>query len=316
MIYPPIEDAWILTGPTASGKSVVGIELAKQLEAEIISMDSMAVYRGMDIGTAKPSQEEQRSVRHHLIDVVDPDAQYSIAEYLRAVHDCGNCIRQRNRKVLFVGGTPLYLKALLCGFDDGPQADWQFRDELEIEAKRAGTETLYCRLTSCDPEAAERVHPNDRRRIIRALEYFEKTGNPISSVQTHFASGELPSGVRIVALDWPRAVLHRRINERVQNMYRGGLVEEVRAILDRFGTLGRTASQAVGYRDVLAMLRGELSASEAISRTQAGTRQLARRQLIWLRGLPTCHRLALANPFETSTVARQVLQQFSGDLAP
>jgi len=315
MSYPPIENAWFLAGPTAAGKSAIGIELARQLPAEIISMDSMAVYRGMDIGTAKPSLRERKIVPHHLIDVVDPDIDFSIAQYLRDVYNRLEEIRQRDRGVLFVGGTPLYLKALLSGFDDGPPADWQFRTDLEAEAKKIGAENLHRRLASLDPQAAARVHQNDCRRIIRALEFYEKTGKPISSVQTHFGSGSVSASVRLVVLDWPRAVLHRRINERVEAMYADGLVEEVQRLLSRFPRFGRTASQAVGYQEVLGMLQDELSLDEAILQTQARSRQLARRQLIWLRGFPSCHWLKMVEPADPVELAEKTRELFSRDPA-
>ena len=315
MSFPPVTDAWFLAGPTASGKSTLGIELAQQLNAEIISMDSMAVYRGMDIGTAKPSLRDREAVRHHVIDVVDPDIDFSIAEYLRCAHECLEEIRKRGRRVLFVGGTPLYLKALLTGFDDGPPADWQFRLQLEAEAEKVGSENLHRRLAKLDPQAADRVHQNDSRRIIRALEFYEKTGKPISSVQTHFRNETLSTTVRLLAPDWPRAVLHQRINQRASTMYSTGLVEEVRLLLARFKKLGRTASQAVGYQEVLKWLGEEISLHEAIVQTQARSRQLARRQLIWLRGITACRWLNIEETVDSGELAEKALEQFSDDPA-
>ena len=315
MSFPPVTDAWFLAGPTASGKSTLGIDLAQQLNAEIISMDSMAVYRGMDIGTAKPSLQDRETVCHHVIDVVDPDKDFSIAEYLRCAHECLEEVRQRNRRVLFVGGTPLYLKALLTGFDDGPPADWQFRQQLEAEAEEVGSENLHRRLAELDPQAAERVHRNDSRRIIRALEFYEKTGKPISSVQTHFENETLPATVRLLAPDWPRAVLHQRINERASAMYSDGLVEEVRELVARFEKLGRTASQAVGYQEVLKFLGKEISLDEAIEQTQARSRQLARRQLIWLRGMTACRWLNIEETVDSDKLVERALEQFSDDPA-
>lgn len=313
MSFPPVTDAWFLAGPTASGKSALGIELAQRLNAEIISMDSMAVYRGMDIGTAKPSLQDREAVCHHMIDVVDPDIDFSIAEYLRCAHKCVEEIRQRGRRVLFVGGTPLYLKALLTGFDDGPPADWQFRLRMEAEAEKLGSESLHRRLEKLDPQAAERVHRNDSRRIIRALEFYEKTGKPISSVQTHFGNETLSTTVRLLAPDWPRAVLHQRINQRASAMYSAGLVEEVRALLARFEKLGRTASQAVGYQESLKWLAEEISRDEAIAQTQARSRQLARRQLIWLRGIGACRWMKIEETLDPDELAQKALEPFSED---
>ena len=315
MSFPPVTDAWFLAGPTASGKSTLGIELAQQLNAEIISMDSMAVYRGMDIGTAKPSLRDREAVCHHVIDVVDPDVDFSIAEYLRCAHECLDEIRKRGRRVLFVGGTPLYLKALLTGFDDGPPADWQFRLQLEAEAEKVGSEKLHRRLAKLDPQAADRVHQNDSRRIIRALEFYEKTGKTISSVQTHFGNETLPTTVRLLALDWPRAALHQRINDRASAMYSAGLAEEVRLLLARFKKLGRTASQAAGYQEVLKWFSEEISLHEAIVQTQARSRQLARRQLIWLRGITACRWLNIEETLDSAELAQKALEQFSDNPA-
>ena len=308
MHFPPVQNVWFLTGPTASGKSSVGIAVAKHIDAEIISMDSMAVYRGMNIGTAKPTAEDQSAVVHHLIDLVEPSQEFSISQYLRTAHQAIDQIRQRNRKILFVGGTPLYLKALLSGFDDGPEADWSLRRQLEAEANERGNEALYGELAKIDPEAAERIHPHDRRRIIRALEYYQKTGQPISSGQKHFSEQANPDSVQVLSLDWPRNILHTRINERVKQMFRSGWVEEVRGLLEKEDHLGRTAAQAVGYREILALLRGEIEMEAAIEKTQAGTRQLARRQLIWLRSLAECQKIPLTLPLNIPLVTQRVLQ--------
>ena len=308
MHFPPVQNVWFLTGPTASGKSAVGIAVAKQIDAEIISMDSMAVYREMNIGTAKPSSEERSAVVHHLIDLVEPDQNFSISEYLRAAHAAIDEIRKKNRKVLFVGGTPLYLKALLSGFDDGPEADWDLRAQLEAKAKARGKEALYTELTKVDPQAAERIHPHDQRRIIRALEYYKKTGQRISAGQKHFAAGPNADSVRVIALDWPRDILHLRINARVEEMYRSGWVEEVRGILEKYEALGRTAMQAVGYREIRALLGAEIDLETALKKTQAGTRQLARRQLIWLRSLAECQMIQLEVPMNIAQVTQQIIQ--------
>ena len=308
MNFPPVSNAWYLAGPTASGKSSVGMALASRLDAEIISMDSMAVYRGMDIGTAKPNRQDRVAVKHHIIDVVDPDQDYSISNYLCAAHATVEQLRRKNRRILFVGGTPLYLKALLNGFDDGPEADWELRSRLEREANERGDDHLHRTLAQFDPVAAAKIHPHDRRRTIRALEYYEKTGQPISSGQTHFSQQPGCGSVRLMALDWPRKILHARINERVDAMFRSGWVEEVRGLLDRHQDLSRTATQAVGYREVLALLRGEYDLQEAIEKTQAGTRQLARRQLIWLRSLSGCEWLSMDSPMDAVATAEKILE--------
>ena len=308
MQFPPVQDVWFLTGPTASGKSAVGVEVAKQINAEIISMDSMAVYREMNIGTAKPSLEERAAVEHHLIDVVTPEEEFSISQYLHEAHAAIESIRRKKRNILFVGGTPLYLKALLTGFDDGPQADWNLRSQLEAKAASRGGESIYQELKKKDPKAAARIHPHDQRRVIRALEYFEKTGQSIKSGQKHFDLQGDRNSVRVIALDWPREILHRRINARVEEMFRVGWVNEVRYLFEKYQTLGRTAMQAVGYRQIGSLLRGEMDLESAVQKTQAGTRQLARRQLIWLRSLRECQRISLSLPMDMDQVTRQIIQ--------
>ena len=182
-------DCWFLTGATAVGKTAVGIALAQQLGAEIISLDSMAIYRGMDIGTAKPTRELRELVPHHLIDIVDPADEFSVAQYVDAATEVVAQIRGRGREVLFVGGTPLYLKSLLRGLFNGPPADWRLRQEIEAELQHVGQQELFERLSQIDPVAASHIHPHDTRRLIRALEVFRATGEPISHQQLQFEEG-------------------------------------------------------------------------------------------------------------------------------
>ena len=230
MTSPQIANSWFLTGPTAAGKSAVGVELARRIGAEIISMDSMALYRGMDIGTAKPTHQQRESIPHHLIDVIEPCDEFSLAQYLEAAGREAAAIAGRGRQVLFVGGTPLYLKGLLRGIFQGPPADWPLRRRLALEAQRHGPSWLHDRLTEVDPAAAARLHPNDARRLVRALEVFEKTGRPISQLQRQFDVGRSAQQCRVFVLDWPRAELHARIDRRVCEMFAAGLVDEVRPV--------------------------------------------------------------------------------------
>ncbi|NIL96631.1 MAG: tRNA (adenosine(37)-N6)-dimethylallyltransferase MiaA [Planctomycetales bacterium] len=307
--FQPIEDAWYLTGPTASGKSAVGLELAQRLNAEIISMDSMAVYRGMNIGTAKPTAVDLQQVPQHGIDLVDPTTEYSVAEYLEAAHHDAERIRERGRQVLFVGGTPLYLKALLRGLCSGPAADWQLRQRLTAEANVSGAEVLHQRLSQIDPQAAEKLNPQDTRRLIRALEVYDQTGEPISDYQQQFQEPRDDLRRRVFVLNWPRAQLHQRIGQRVDQMFQSGLVAELHQLLDRFGSLSRTAGQAVGYREVAQLLRGECDLATAMENTKIRTRRLARRQLTWFRSLVECRWIELAEPLAPIQLAGQILSE-------
>ncbi len=301
------QTAWFLSGPTASGKSTVGIELAGRLDAEIISMDSMALYCSMDIGTAKPTCQERRQVAHHLIDVLEPWEEYSLAQYLSAAGRCAEDISARGRKALFVGGTPLYLKGLLRGVFEGPPADWEFRRRLADEARRQGDVWLHERLAAVDSASAQRLHPNDTRRLIRALEVYEKTGRPISQWQRQFQTGQRAERCQVFVLDWPRPALYARIDRRVEAMFADGLVEEVRNLLAQSRPLSRTARQAVGYREVIEHLDGIRPLADTIALVQQHTRQLAKRQLTWFHSLGECRFVPLSDPFDARAVADQIL---------
>jgi tRNA dimethylallyltransferase len=281
-------NALILTGPTGSGKSRLALTLAERLDAEIIAMDSMTLYRGMDIGTAKPSVAERQRVRHHLLDVLDPWESASVAWWLAQATQCYHEIAARGKRVLFVGGTPLYLKALLHGLFDGPPANDALRERLTAEANRDGGAALHHRLVAVDPVAAARLHPNDVRRIIRALEVWELTGRPISSHQSQWKEPPRGTNDRVLWLDLPRPQLHVRINERVREMFAAGLVEEARRLRDLPLPLSREASKALGYKEMFAHLDGLATLEETIERIQLRSRQFAKRQLTWFRQIPQC----------------------------
>ncbi len=300
-------DCWFLTGPTASGKTDVGMELAKRLDAEIISLDSMAVYRGMDIGTAKPSPEQCATIEHHLIDILDPTEQFSVSNYVEQATKIAQEIRQRGREVLFVGGTPMYLKAMLRGIFDGPPADWDLRREIEAEIETVGLAALHERLMHIDPLSATKLHPNDKRRMIRALEVYRLTGQPISHLQVQFDEDQPAEACKVFALQWRREELHQRIERRVDKMFAIGFLEEVRGLIDTFGQLSRTASQAVGYREVIDHLRGTGDLEETIEKVKARTRQFARRQETWFRSLSECRSVSLEEEMSTNDVASQVI---------
>ena len=282
--FPPLVDqAIVISGATASGKSEVAIRVAEAINGEILSLDSIAVYRGMDIGTAKPTLADQARVRHHLIDLVDPNEDFSVAKFLEHAHQCVAEIRSRGRVPIFVGGTPMFLKGVLRGFDPGPPADWEFRNAVEADVKQHGIQMLRERLRQVDPLAAHRIEEGDVRRMIRALEVARHTGTPLSHRQTQFERGRDAANCLVFSLHWPREVLHQRIELRVKKMLDDGLVDEVRGLVECYTALSRTASQAVGYREILDYLAGEMALEEAQYRVLVHTRQLARRQETWLR---------------------------------
>jgi tRNA dimethylallyltransferase len=299
-----------LTGPTASGKTIVAIELAQRLGAEIISIDSMAVYRQMDIGTAKPSFDQRRRIPHHLIDLVDPWEEFSLADFLRSAADAVVQVALRGRVPLFVGGTPLYLKALLRGAEGGPPPNPSLRSQLEHHAATQGVKALFEQLERVDPTAARRIHPNDVRRIIRALEVFAATGAPISAHQVHFHDS-VNANAQVVCLDVPRPELYRRINERVVNMFQHGLVAEVRSLMELPHMLSRTARQAVGYKEVIAHLEGQYSLAKTTELVQRRSRQFAKRQLTWFRSIPECRRLPVQSSDDLKTIAETLFLFFS-----
>ncbi|WP_425400586.1 tRNA (adenosine(37)-N6)-dimethylallyltransferase MiaA [Aeoliella sp.] len=298
-----LDECWFLTGPTAIGKSQVGLELAKRLDAEIISLDSMAIYRGMDIGTAKPGADEQAVVLHHLIDIRDPEQEYSVAQYLDDAEKAVRDIRGRGRQVLFVGGTPMWLKCLLRGLFEGPPANWELREQIEREAAELVPGELHKRLAQVDPLAASQIHPNDTRRLIRALEVFRSTGEPISHQQLEFEDARPADQCRVFVLDRPREELHRRIEQRVDRMLTDGLVDEVRTLTAEGKQLGRTASQAVGYQEVLSHLTGELDHDAMTERIKIRTRRFAKRQGTWFRSLSECRWVEVGEVEEASNVA-------------
>ncbi len=303
-------EAWFLTGPTASGKTAAAIALAKRINAEIVVMDSMTVYREMNIGTAKPTTEDLAQVPHHLIDLVSPTEEFSISQYLAMAADVVDQVQTRGKAVLFVGGTPLYLRALLRGLDQGPPPDPAFRAEVAEEAERHGPQALHDRLALVDPLAASRIHPHDIKRLIRALEVFHATGSPISHRQRHF--DELPANPakRVFGLEWPRSVLHERINARVEQMFQRDFVAEVRALLEKYGQLGKTASQAVGYKEVLAHLAEGVALEDTLRTVQTRTRRFARRQETWFRSFSELKRIA-APGLSAEELAETIEQQGS-----
>ncbi|HEY6563663.1 MAG TPA: tRNA (adenosine(37)-N6)-dimethylallyltransferase MiaA [Pirellulaceae bacterium] len=305
---PTYLDCWFLSGATASGKTRVGLELAERLNAEIVALDSMTVYRHMDIGTAKPEPSERGRVPHHMIDIINPDQDFSIAAYVAAVQLVVSGIRGRGKEVLFVGGTPLYLKALLRGIFVGPPADWEFRQSVLAEVAEIGTTALMERLRQVDPLTASKLPANDVRRLIRALEVYKLTGQPISHWQTHFDEGEAAAKCRVFVLQWPRPQLHARIETRVEGMFRAGLLDEVEHLRDQFPRLSRTATQAVGYREVLQHLSEGTPLQDAKLQVTRRTRQFAKRQETWFRGISECRFVPCDEQRSSAELARDIAE--------
>jgi len=275
----------VITGPTASGKGRLALAVAEQLVGEIVSADSMKVYRGLDIGTAKPAPEARRRVPHHAIDVAETDETFSAARWLDLAEAAIADIHARRRTPIVNGGTPFYLKALLEGLFEGPRADPALRRRLRAEADAHGTDHLHARLARVDPEAAGRIHPNDLRRIVRALEVHEKTGRPISALQRQWGERRPAYRPLLMAVRRSRDDLTRRITGRARRMLEAGLVEEVRSLLEGCGNLAKGPRQALGYAEVLAHLAGDLAEADLEGAIVAHTRQFARRQMSWLRRL-------------------------------
>jgi tRNA dimethylallyltransferase len=284
--------AYALLGPTASGKSSLAFALSRKLPLEIVSIDSAQVYRGMNIGTAKPTAQERAAVPHHLIDVIDPDQSYSAGQWRDAAIRAITEIIGRGKIPLLVGGTMLYYRSLVAGLDALPQADAALRAQLDAEAARRGWPALHAELEKVDSQTARRLAPNDSQRIQRALEVFRLTGKPLAALQKG-AKSDLPFAVRAFALvPADRAILHRRIEERFDAMLEAGLVDELKALRKKFTLNARMPSmRAVGYRQIWEMLEGTTGEKTMRERAVIATRQLAKRQMTWLRGLPGLFRL-------------------------
>ena len=275
-----------IVGPTAVGKTEIAIQLAQHLDAEIVSLDSRQIYRGMDIGTAKPIPEQQRAVPHHLIDCVDVDQTFSVAEYQRLADTAIAEIRERGKRTMAVGGAGLYFRGIIDGLFDGPGADAEIRAKLQREADEHGNVALHERLRRCDPETANRVHPNNLVRVIRALEVYELTGKPISSLQQQWKMNEPRYPFRAFGLNMPRETLYQRIEERVNRMVEAGLIEEVKGLLDQGCPRNCVAMQSFGYKELIDYLDGKRTLDEAISLLKQNTRRFAKRQLTWFRNDP------------------------------
>ncbi len=274
---------FVILGPTAVGKTEISLALAEEIGAEIISADSMQVYRGMDIGTAKPTPAERARVPHHVIDVAEPWEEFSAGRYVRLADEAIGDVTRRGKIPLVVGGTGMYIRALLEGIFEGPGADLKLREGLaETELKEPGA--LHKILKNVDLKAADRIHPSDIRRIVRALEVYEKTGKTISENQSQWrgeGSGEGRYDYKIAGLTMPRPQLYGRIDARVENMLKNGLLNEVKTLRENGCTREMPSMQALGYKQLLAYFDGELNLQATIELIKRDTRRYAKRQYTW-----------------------------------
>lgn len=272
----------LILGVTASGKGQLAFSLAESLGAEIISVDSMKVYRRMDIGTGKPPKEAREELAYHLIDVVEPSESFSVGRFLELADEAIEQIRSRKRPIIAVGGTALYIKALLYGLFEGPGSDERIRAELQARAEAEGAE-LYRELAEVDPAAAGRISPNDTKRIIRALEVYKITGKPISSFQRQWNAHETKHNWMIIGVRREKAEENKRINARVKRMISAGLVDEVQSLLAEEEPLSRQARCAIGYAEVIDYLSGSITLEDAIELIKKNTRRLAKNQRTWFK---------------------------------
>ena len=276
----------IVLGPTAVGKTELALAVAQRVNAEIVNADSQQVYRYLDIGTGKPSKPERERVRHHLIDVVNPDEDFNAARYRQLAAASIDEIHKRGAKVLVSGGTGLYLKALTGGLFSGPGQDTELRANLEREIAQIGLAALYDRLVAIDPGANTKIHPNDRQRIIRALEVYQRTGRPLSEWQNEHRFQEEAFQVLKIGLARARDELYDLISRRSESMIRAGLLDEVRGLMERGYELDLKPLRSVGYRQMGEVIEGIKGLPEAMAEMKQETRRLAKRQLTWFRSDP------------------------------
>jgi tRNA dimethylallyltransferase len=294
----------LILGVTASGKGQLAFDLAENFDAEIISIDSMKVYRRMDIGTAKPSRQARELVKYHLIDIIEPSDSFSVGTFLDLATNAIEQIKSRNKKIIAVGGTALYIKALLYGLFEGIGSDEQIRKELKAQEKAAGLEKLYQQLEKIDPVAAERINRNDSKRIIRALEVYRLTGKPISNLQKQWDKSEPKHNWTIIGLRREKADASGRINKRVKKMIADGLVDEVKSLLAEEKPLSKQARSAIGYAEIIEYLNGKISLEDAVELIKKNTRRFAKNQRTWFKTFKNIHWLDI-EPYEPPEKIRE-----------
>lgn len=271
----------VILGPTAVGKTEVALNLLSKIRGEIISADSRQIYKGMDIGTGKPSLMIRKKFSHHLVDIISPSQIFNAGEFKKQAEEIIKKLQKEDKLPLVVGGTALYIKALVDGLFVGPGADWNLREKLKQEAEKKGNKALYEKLKKIDPETASRVHPNDQRRVIRALEVYYLSGKKISSYQKERPSSLLKTV--IIGLRRKRDSLYKLINERVDKMIKEGLIQEVETLLKKGYSEELPSMQGLGYRQIIGYLKGKYSKEEAIRLIKRDTRRFSKRQLSWFK---------------------------------
>ena len=274
----------VICGPTASGKTSLSIELAKQINGEIVSADSMQIYDEMQIGTAKPDEEEMQGIKHYLIGNIQPTARYSVSEYKIDAINAIEEILQKGKTPIVVGGTGLYVNSLIYGIDyPEVETDLEYRAELERIVEEKGLEYLYNKAVQIDPEAMQNISKNDQKRILRVLEIYKETGKTKTQLEIESRKNGIPYDYKVFALNMPREILYNRINQRVDIMIQKGLVEEVKELYNKYGEKLTTAMQGIGYKEVVEYLKGNLTKEEMIEKIKMETRRYAKRQLTWFR---------------------------------
>jgi len=296
----------VILGPTAVGKSRLAIELAQGWETEIIGADALQIYKEMDIGTAKPSLRERAMVPHHMIDIVYPDEQYNAGRYEREAREAIDRVHRAGKVPLLVGGCGLYLKAVLHGLFEGPETDQELRNQLQKEAKAQGENYLHEKLKKIDPETAQRLHPKDRSRLIRAIEVYIQTGVPISVLQKKHAFQQVRYRTGIIGLTMNRTDLYSRIEKRIDRMIEEGLTAEVERLLAAGYAEDSTALQGLGYKQIVAALKGRCSFEEAVNLLKKDTRHYAKRQFTWFRQVADIHWIDVGDCSSSEKVLRKI----------
>ncbi|MCC8160028.1 MAG: tRNA (adenosine(37)-N6)-dimethylallyltransferase MiaA [Oscillospiraceae bacterium] len=287
-----------VAGPTASGKTGLAIDIARHIDGEIVSADSMQIYKYMDIGTAKPTKEERSAAVHHMIDFLEPDEEYSVADYTAAAHKIIADIYSRGKMPIMAGGTGLYINSVVNDVTFGEMnADYELRGELKKTAEQKGGEYLLRKLAEFDEVSAQRLHPNNLRRIIRAIEFYKVTGKPISEHQEETKRAKSRYNPLMLCIDWDREVLYDRINRRVDIMLAEGLIDEVKRLRDMGYNKSLNSMQGIGYKEVMDFLDGKMSLEETAELIKQSSRRYAKRQLTWFRRDERIHYVSSENPF-------------------